>query len=286
MTVALTDGVLGLEAIHVWTPSNGPALTLNDLSQRFRIKFDRMTGLKSLPEAENNSFLRTARIGETLLPSLVRGKTITIDGRLQAATMADLRQMQWNMSRAFGERDIEGTWSASPHQDYGDNTHYWQTIARVLQLDTDEELTRGRTSLPSPYQTRFLLGLRLADPRWTWTDQQVSPTNAGQVTVTNQGNAPADPTITVTRSGAGTVTITNDTTGRLLQFASLPGTGTLVVNFAARTVTLGGADARTYLDSYASTWWDRGAEGLRSGANTIKQTGGTSIQVNWKHTSW
>jgi len=285
MTVALTDGPLGLEAIHVWTPGDGAAaLTMNDLSTRFRIKFDRMQGWRALPEADNNAFPRTARIGETPLPSLVRGKTLTIEGRMQAASMQLLRQMEWAMATAFGERDLEGTWSAIPNPGYGDNTAYWQTAGRILQYDPDEELTRGRTALPSPYQAHFLLGIRQSDPRWTWSAAQTA-TAAGQTTVTNQGNAPAEPTISVTSPGATTV-IYNDTLTKKLRFTSVPAGSPLIVNFAARTALLGAVDALPYLDSYTSDWWDRSTPGLRPGANIIRQTGGTGLTVAWKHTSW
>lgn len=291
MTVALTDGPLGLEALHVWTPADGgPAITLNNLAAVPRVEFDRMTGFRSLPDADDNRQARTAQIGESALPGLVRGKTFTPEGHLVARSMQALRQLGEAMRAAFGQRDLEGTWSAIPDPAYGDNTHFWQCTARVLQLDIDEELLFSPQSLPSPYQLHFLLGLRMSDPRFTWTDVQDTGTDPVSVIATNLGTAPAEPTITVPVTGTTgshvDVSVFNDTADWQLTLLNLPYTGDLVCDFAARTLMVGTHDVSTYVDTFASTWRDRGKAGLARGANTIRQTGGSSIQVTFRHTSW
>jgi hypothetical protein len=286
VTVALTDGPLGLEATHVWTPGDGGApIVLNDLTDKYGIRFDSMPGFRSLPEADNNAFPRTARMGETPLPSLVRGKTFTVNGRLRAQTMRLLRQMEWSMAAAFGERSLLGTWAAVPNPDYGDDTVFWQTNGRVLQYDPDEALAAAKTALPSPYQTPFLLGIRQTDPRWVWSDPVASPTNSGMVTVTNEGNAPAELVATVA-GASGTTTVFNDTITAQLKFVGLP-SGTLVIDSGARTALIGTDDALPFMDTLLSNWWDRGTPGLQPlVANTIRQTGGSSIQVGFHHTAW
>lgn len=286
MGVALADGPRGLEATHVWTPDE-PAtspVVLNDRGALPRFWLDRIGGFKSLPDADDNRQSRTARIGESPLPGLVRGKTITPEGRIQATSLQELRQQESLLQAALGERDLEGGWAAVPKPGLGDDTFHWETRGRVLQLDVDDEFTYDANAQPTPWQKAFLLGIRLSDPRWTWTDTQLSAENASQVTVTNEGTAPAELVVTV-GGASGTVTVFNDTIGDQLRFVGLPA-GDLVLDSAARTATIAGDDVLAYLDSFASTWWDRGRPALRRGANTIRQTGGSSVQVSFRHTSW
>lgn len=290
MAYAMLDGPLGLEGFHVWTPANDPslAITMNDLTPGATvhyIRFKRMPGFRALPEADDNRQPRTARVGENVMPSMVRGKTFTVEGLIQAASMAELRQMEWAMSAALGERDLEGTWSTLPHSAYGSQAAYWQAAMRVMQYEPDEEFTIAPDAALGPYQLHFLLGMRMSDPRWTWSAAPAAATGGGSATAVNLGNAPAEPIITV--SGAGTnVSIGNDQLNKGLRFEGMSGGGSLVVNFAARTATLAGVDAAPYLDSYDSTWWDRGVPGLRPGSNDITQTGGSGLSVAWRHTAW
>ena len=65
MAVAIIDGILGLEARHRW---NGIFL-LNDLEGGLpRTKLTRITGIHSLPEADDEREPRTAMIGEWIFP--------------------------------------------------------------------------------------------------------------------------------------------------------------------------------------------------------------------------
>jgi len=294
MAVAMTDGPLGLEAMHVWAPDDGgDPITLNDRTSMPRFWFDSIGAFKSLPDADDNRQPRTARVGESVFPSLVRGRTFTPQGRIMARSPQELRQMQALLHRALGERDKEGLWASVPNAAYGDNTHYWQTRARVIQLDCDDDFQADVDAMPSPWQLAFTLGVRQSDPRWTWTDGQSAGPNSGQVTVTNLGSAPAELVVTVdTITGPATVTVFNDTVGAQLKFVGLP-SGTLIIDSAARTALIGVdafIDAVPYLDTLNSNWWDRGVPGLQAGvANTIRRSGGgtdANITVTFKHTSW
>lgn len=295
MSVAMADGPGGLEFTHQFAPGDGGTAVLmnklmtTDLSTILlpRVKFDRMPGFRSLPEADDNREQRTARIGSTVLPSLVRDKTFTVDGKLQAANMTDLRGLERQMLAAFGERNVEGTWSAIPLAAWdpvNGATDYWQASMRVMAYEPQTDFPAGLNALPSAYQLPFVLTMRMSDPRWFWTDAATA-THASSATATNLGSAPADPTITVA-GASGTVTITNTTVdNRQLVFLGLP-SGSLVIDFDARTALIGASDALPYLDTYESDWWDIGIPGLRSGANTITQSGGTSVTVDWQHAAW
>lgn len=299
MPVTMIDGPGGLEFTHNWAPGDGSTAVLmnklltTDLSTVLlpRIKFEAMPGFRSLPDAQDNRQDRTARIGESTLPSMARGKTFTINGKLQAANMTDLRGLERQMLAAFGERDLEGTWSAIPLAAWDTvnaGTKYWQATMRVLQYEPQTDFPAGVNALPTPYQLPFLLGMRMSDPRWSWSDPVVGASNPTSVVATNLGNAPAEPTITVTVP-TDPVIITNTTTGGILYFTGFsPGMGTLTINFAARSAVfaIGSVDAMPFFSSLGSTWWDRGQPGLKAGANTIQLFGGSSIQVTHRHAAW
>lgn len=285
MTIVLTDGPMGLEATHVWTPADGSPLVLNDRTVLPCLRFDKIGGFNSLPDSDDNRAPRTARVGESVFPSLVRGKTITPEGRILGRSRSEVRQQRTALVTAFGQRDQEGVWSAVPNAALGSATDYWQTAGRVIGLEIDEDFQADVDAMPSPWQLGFLLTVRLSDPRWTWTDGQSAGPNSTQVTVTNQGSAPAELLITVA-GASGTVTVFNDTIGAQLKFTGLP-SGTLVIDTAARTALTGTDDAMPYLNSLLSNWWDRGVPALQADAsNIIRQTGGSSITVAFKHTSW
>lgn len=146
---------MGLEYLHTWNS----IITLNEQTGIPRIEIDRITGLWSLPEADDNRAPRTAQDGEIVYPSFRRGKTITYTGRVIAATALSLRALQMGFLGAFGERSDEGTMVMS-HS--GAPSYYY--IARVLALDMDEEQTFSQDSVPSPFQRGFDLSLRMSHP--------------------------------------------------------------------------------------------------------------------------
>lgn len=277
----LSQGPRGLEATHIWEPGDGTAsLTMNLLSAVPRIKFDAMPGFRSLPDAEDNRSPLTARAGEITYPSLVRGKTWTVEGRLQARSMDELRALEYAMMGAFGERDLLGNWHSVP---VGDGS-FWTCSARVLQYEPQTVFDASLRHPRGPHQISFLLGMRMSDPRFYWSVQQTA-THASAVVALNEGRAPTDPIITVEDVG-DTVIVANDTTGKTLHFNGINVAGDLVINFLERTASIGVVDAAPYLDPYLSDWWDRSQAGIVPGANGIVQSGGSSITVAYWHASW
>lgn len=105
-------------------------------------------------------------------------------------------------------------------------------------------------------------------------------------TITQAGSMGAWPTVTISGPVTGP-TLTNVTTGFTVSFPGLvvPAGETLVLDFAARTVLLGGtADRYSFLDFAASTWWQ-----LAPGANEIVFDGdaittGAQAVFAWHHT--
>lgn len=298
MTVLLEDGPGGLENTHIYTPSGGASLTMNLLQSGDsvllpRIKFEDMPGFRSLPDADNHRAPRTGRQGENVYRSLVRGKSWSVTGKLQAANLASLRALERSLMLALAERNLEGTWASVPLPAWADGEEveagHWEAELRVVQYEPDTSFKAGVSALPTAYQLGFLLGVQMSDARWYWSVPTASASDATDVTVTNRGIAPAEPVITVVNPGAA-LTVQNDTTGKKLVFAfDAPLTGSLAIDFAARTAYLDGAtvvDYTSYMTTSTSTWWDADAHGLAPGANVISQVGASSVQVTFQHATY
>lgn len=312
MTYTIDDGVLGLEGLHSILYDGEWQFTMQ--GQRFPnglpygtpvIKIDKITGIHSLAEGEDNRLNAESRQGELPYPSLTRGKTITYEGRIIAYSLRDLRKVT-NAMRAKAQRlrytgDIGGI-EVKPHPDYiggGDNGAFF-TTARVMALDIDEQQVRGRNAQPSPWQREFIFSLRQNDPRWKWFPlaQQFFIGGSGQVT--NRGNAPAEPTFLVA-GPVNDLTIHNVETGKQLVFHDLniPLGKKFFVNFEQRSAGMptnpNGLSPNVLklgnLVSNVSSWWDSDQElqGLHPGVNNLLVYGDHPIigwAVGWAHTSY
>lgn len=159
MTYSAGAGPLGLQGRHTW---NG-IFTLNNLEAGMPyVDLDRITGLFSLPEADDLRDPRVGANGEVIYPSFTRGKTITYEGRLIAANEG-IYGFRWFMLGAFANNQSnEGQMVITPHPAWGGGG--WGFNARVLALDIDDEVTvESLQALPSPYQLNFVLSLRMRD---------------------------------------------------------------------------------------------------------------------------
>lgn len=309
MTQLISDGPSDLDAPHRWTGGNGVSVLMNDwlnaAGTSFKdlpfIRFLTMPGFRSLPEAQDNRVQRTGRIGEAALIGATMGKTFTVNGVIVAATHQQLRQAERSLARALAERSREGTWRVEPREDNGGITDaWWEARGRVLSYDPDGAPTRLRRAA-APFRWGFTFGIRLGDPRFLWTDIQDSGAPAaGAFTVTNQGDAPADPTLVIdVQAGETAIAVSNVTTGRQLVIpfgSALFGDGTVTVNFANRTITFltdGGTPGSDDADLAAlipfSYWWDENEPGLLPGANQLTSIGNVhtpTMVAYWRHSSW
>jgi hypothetical protein len=128
-----------------------------------------VSGLHSLGEAEDNRDPAVGRIGEITRASEGRGKLVTYEGWIQARSLLSLRQADAAMREAFSERDGEGrmdvTWHPLNEEFAAESAKFYE--ARVLGLDIVDVQENMR------YERRFLLVLRMSDPRY-FTDAQVA----------------------------------------------------------------------------------------------------------------
>lgn len=295
MTVTVADGPLGLEAIHGWVAGDGvTTIDLNDRTASPRVVLDEITGLYDLPDADDLREQNTGRRGESLFPSFERGKTVNYAGRIQAATLQDLRTLSTQVRAAFQERNLEGTMVLTPDPAYGSIAWFYR--ARVIGLSIPEKQDRAPTAQPGPWQRDLLITLRLSDGRFYLAgDPDVEDSLADGATqpVTNAGRAPTEPFIAGNLTDT-TVLIENLSIARpdgnaFLQFADLPDADSLAVDFATRTAWLNGPgstvrDAMPYLTP-ESDWWDELVPGLDPGVNQVRAYGLSSWSVTWRTAS-
>lgn len=294
--------VPGLEATHSW---NG-VITLNDRGTSPATRpdpcylLDRISGLKSLPDAEDQRDSPTGRQGEIARLSARRGKSLSYEGMIQSTSLVGLRDAESAAAAAFYEM-AEGLMVMAPVAGAPWDTRQFR--ARCILWDVPDEQLVPATRWSRGYERPFTLGLRMSDGRYYDPTVAVSeqtglvtplsgtappftppftltaPAAAtGSITFDNPGTAPVDPIIDI----FGPVTnpiIENTTLGASLIFnasggVTIPAGQFLRVDFNSRRVLLAGtSDYRSKLDLIASTWWDPNIWGLTSGSNTIRLRG-------------
>lgn len=310
MAHAPIDGPLGLEGRHQFKAGDSTSsLMMYGKRQPLTsyVKIDKIAGIHALGDADDFREPSLGRTGEVVYPSAQRGKTLVYEGRVIATTLPLLRQQAAILRRVAAEtrERYEGSMVITDPAVGGEG---YATAIRCIQLEMDDEQYLGPTRLPSPYQRKFTLGVRMHDPRWEWLPVEELLNNAFGATVTlnNEGGAHADLIFDVVSATAitGYILLENLTTERSLRFDAVPidrGAGDLLrvvwsQRAAVRPNTITdpptynpNTDMMPYLDLTTSDWWDSMEWGLVPGPNEIKVSvgGGTgSWDVWWSHTSY
>jgi hypothetical protein len=169
MPATQAQGALGIRGRHVWTPSGGAAITLNDLTAwpRYRLEWP-IRGLWSLPEGDDNREPATESIGEVPLDSYVRGKTVTYSGFCFGQTEEQMREGGQLLRTAMGADLTTGLYRTGrmvmvPHPTYGGTQHTFTGICRLCDIEEERPPNPGRR--PSPFFSHFVIDIRLHDPR-------------------------------------------------------------------------------------------------------------------------
>lgn len=277
----IAHGAGGLFEVHQWNGDlelNVQDRIVDDAPVRDRIIVTKIGGLHALGDHEDPRSPHRARIGETPYPTSQNGITRPYEGAIVAPTMPLLRALRTRMLAAFSDLSAEGYMDIIPQ--VGDTSPTARFYAKPLQLDIDDEITTDPNGL---FSRAYLLGLRASDPRKYFPSLAVSETGTSSVAVTNAGDAPADPVITIT-GASGDVAISDGT--RTLTFADVP-SGTLIVDFASSPRTAKVSTTNVALDVPNSDWWDPFVQGIAAGATvTVAQTGGTGITVAFTPATW
>ena len=302
---AVAHGVLGVEAFHIWNgvvlnqqKTNAPVAHPGQRNTpRYDtvwplVRFDRITGLHSLPEADDNRAPATGRLGEIVYPSLPRGRTITYEGFVYGRNLLELRGAVASLRGTFSNRSDQGMMTVRPHPAVGGPDFYY--YARPLAFDVDDEQVVGPEASPSAFQRHFVLSLRQADPRF-YHGAQVNTGDqaAGSTpTVTNAGSAPTDFGVIADGPIPDDFVIERygnpDARKLLLNNVGLAGGQQLFVNFGARSIRRiqDNADFSGRLVFPDSNWWDDGVWGLHPGATMIRCAGGGTWHAWFNSASW
>lgn len=268
----IDSGVLGIEALWTWDD----ALLLNDQTAADHFHISKVTGLLGGADHEDPRAKKVGRIGENVYPTSPGGVTVVLEGELRSQTLPGLRSFGRALRGAFADLRAERPMDIAPHVDLGGPTgrFHARQLPDGLTLDDIQQTTR--------WSRKATLGLRLSDPRVYFSALAVDVTGDPAI-VTNPGSAPADP-ILILAGASGNVTVDNGT--NTLSFTGVP-SGTLIIDFAARTARIFGGD-NVQLVVADSDWWDSFVDGIPAGATSlaINQTGATSVQVTFTPADW
>lgn len=266
MPYTIAHGVLGLEGIHTLA---GVALS----PPLYRLK--ELPGLHDLADREDPRTKKVGRPGENDYDASEGGKTVGYVGDLDAGDPATLLASGQALRAALARGLITITVVPNPLDPFADvASPTWQYTAKTLSAIIPDTWAKLR------FTREFTLMLRMSDPRFYVPAAAVDVTGDPAV-VTNLGDAPADPVITIA-GASGDVTVTDGT--HTLTFRNCP-SGSLVLDFAEHTAMVGSAHVE--LVPADSDWWDSFVDGIEGGAAvTIAQTGGSSVRVQFTPGSW
>lgn len=285
----------GLEGLHTWNSQ----LVLNDKDNFPRYKLRRINGLRSRPESDDNREAKPGRIGEIAYPSLLRGKTVTYEGDIEALTLDSMRRAESDLMLAFGTNEIKQmALTFHPLYPYGAGLAFFYE-ARCMQCEVPDEQTAGPFTAPSPFKRPFTIGLRLLDPR-IYQSTQAGPFSSSAASSTSGITPPFTPPITISgETLGGSITVNNDgtvetdpyfelhgpvvnpiiineTLGKQLAFRNLQlddPTQFIEVSFKDRTIKYLGTQRPELHDPVLSDWWDEGVPGLGPGTSTLLYRG-------------
>jgi hypothetical protein len=173
-----------------------------------RAEFDPARGIggwHSLPDLDDVApYLPSGKRGEVPFPRTSRGNTLTYNLRYKSTKAGGYNGLMSNLSAfraAFADRSSVALLVVTPWSGHG--TDIWGTFCRVLDYDADELQAYGPGRAPSPWIRDPIVSFRQADGRWLWLNesgtlfQQMSWSTSTGVSVTNSGNAPIEPKLTV-----------------------------------------------------------------------------------------
>jgi hypothetical protein len=284
MSVAITDGILGVESQMNW---NGGAAILN--AGGFpRAKVNRITGLHDLPDADDNRENNTGYAGEQPYVGHARGRTIVYEGVLKAQTLPQLRAYGNALRAAFQDRSGEKVMTHAPHVTWGAISHFF--YARVINWSSPEDQTSySGSAMPTPWQRPFVLTLRQSDPRYYVTGLNISNevASAGSWEAHNAGLMETPPIFHIKGALADATVLLARGGGANLRFDDITlGVGEwMIVDFRQRYAynEQTGEDLTGHINLTYSNWWDEGMPGLRPATHEDVGVTGAAWILDWYH---
>lgn len=166
-----------IEGIHAWTPPGAVEAaiemgrTRTDLGAPVwpRFKLERITGLGSMGEPEDNRDRPVGRGNEIARLSKRRGKTVVYEGTLQARSLLELREAEVLFAAAFDDEDTEGRMDVSWHPLLTAFAAVPAKFYEARAMTADIIDTQSTTQWDRP----FVVGLRMGDRRYFDEESEV-----------------------------------------------------------------------------------------------------------------
>lgn len=238
-----------------------------DPPQSFPIALSSLDGLGS-PSPRDNRPERSRRHGVIDLTTYYSGRVLNLRGKASGPTQLALWTTVDDLKRQFALNGL---------------THVFKVKRAGLSF-----LERCVVSVSSPLEVEMrVVGeivtwsvvVTAADPR-LYVDTPSSISFAASGNASNGGNFNTYPVVTFHGGGTNPGLRNNELSAdNVIQMAYvMGGSDTIVVDMAAHTVKLNGADRPDILDVAASAFW-----GLVSGSNSLTKVGGAvSVDVAWR----
>jgi hypothetical protein len=127
-----------------------------------RFKLQRITGLGSTGEAEDNRDRPPGQNRETPRLSRRRGKSVVYEGEVKARSLLELREAEAMFSAAFDGLETEGRMDVSWHPLLAEFAAVPAKFYEARALTADIVDVQGTTQWDRP----FVVGLRMSDRRY------------------------------------------------------------------------------------------------------------------------
>jgi hypothetical protein len=276
--------IAGIEGIHAWTPpgAGAAAVELGRIIDNAGTKIwphftiDRLTGLMSTGEAEDNRDRPPGRGIEIPRRSVRRGKTVVYEGRIRARSLLQLREAEAALRAAFDDNSAEGRMDVDWHVLFTAASAIPAKFYEARALPCEIEDVQGGEK----YERSYVVGLRMGDRRY-WdaaakTSSLATAETRTPVSTVVAFPAIADGPVLTLELPASTeearVTVRNVTSGKSLSLllpAAWPST-VLTLDFGSRKILdEKAADRSSLLDPSDVSLWSPGAP-LVAGNNEMR----------------
>jgi hypothetical protein len=233
----------------------------------YKLALSDFTGLNA-PSPRSDRPSKARRHGVYELTTYYDGRAISLEGRVQDTTMAGF----WTSVDLLKNRlSLNGLKHMLRWRRTGDSVLYECGVSVAGEVEIDI-----RAGFTSPYAT-WAVDLIAADPR-NYDSADKTQTFASTAVVTNGGNFNTPVVITFTTPGTNPG-LRNDALDyeNVIQLAYGGGGSAIVVDTAAREVTLDGVNRPDLVDVTQTNFW-----ALSTGDNHLTKLGGAaSITVGW-----
>jgi phage-related protein len=276
------EGLASIPGLEAKLEYNG--LLLNNIADVDKFRVMSIDGLADA-DLRDSRAVNPGRHGETAFQAFYGGRTLVLNGRIEAHTLNKLRDMQYDLRLAFNELEEKPLIFHS---------YLGSAYDRVIYCRKGASLTMGEKQDDWRFFRDFQITLRASNPRFltynqkaaTWTATASTASFQFMFNVINSGTFDAEPKIVITGPVINPQ-ITNHTTDETLVLnTTLTSAESVIVDVEKRVMTDNyGNVIRSHINAISrwpsiapgSNYFEISATGLTSGVS--------SVSVLW-HDTW